>query len=121
MTTRQRLRSGSFLVLVGLLVLTLLAPAGTVARQTDGGESGESGAGVEGAQATPEVSDPDITPPVVGQPPDLFFAAADAAGAYVEFVPPGAVDDRDGVIAVSCAPLSATWFPLGATQVVCSA
>src|SRR5262249_26932247 len=52
---------------------------------------------------------------------NLTANAASAAGSVVTFVLPTATDAVDGTVAVSCAPVSGSTFPLGVTTVTCSA
>jgi uncharacterized repeat protein (TIGR01451 family) len=54
-----------------------------------------------------------------GVPSDIVAEATSPAGAVVNYVIPTAVDDRDGVVGVNCAPGSV--FPLGRTTVTCTA
>ena len=65
---------------------------------------------------------PDTVPPVIsGVPAPIVAEATSAAGAVVAYAEPTAVDDRDGVVAVSCAPASGSTFHLGTTTVTCGA
>jgi uncharacterized repeat protein (TIGR01451 family) len=65
---------------------------------------------------------PDTTPPVISDVPAPIVAeATSAAGAVVSFALPTALDDRDGALAVTCAPESGSSFPLGITTVTCGA
>lgn len=61
----------------------------------------------------------DVTPPVLELPGDLTATAVDASGADVTWTAT-ATDDVDGDVAVECTPAPGT-FPIGATQVTCSA
>ena len=64
----------------------------------------------------------DTTPPVLSNVPTPIVAeATSAAGAVVNYAMPTALDDRDGAVAVACAPASGSSFPLGITTVVCGA
>jgi uncharacterized repeat protein (TIGR01451 family) len=64
----------------------------------------------------------DTTPPVISNVPTPIVAeATSAAGAGVGYALPTALDDRDGAVAVACAPASGSSFPLGTTTVVCGA
>jgi uncharacterized repeat protein (TIGR01451 family) len=68
------------------------------------------------------VSPPDTTPPVLsGVPADIVAEATSAAGAVVTYAMPTALDDRDGVVAVTCSFASQDTFPLGTTPVTCEA
>jgi uncharacterized repeat protein (TIGR01451 family) len=65
---------------------------------------------------------PDTTPPVISDVPASIVAeATSAAGAVVTYASPVAIDDRDGAVAVSCAPASGSTFPLGISTVTCTA
>lgn len=63
---------------------------------------------------------PDTTPPVVTVPADFTEEATSADGAEVTFSA-SAEDDVDGTVAVSCTPESGEIFPLGDTEVECTA
>ena len=64
----------------------------------------------------------DTTPPVISNVPAPIVAeATSAAGAVVTYALPTALDDRDGAVAVTCAPGSGSTFPLGTTTVTCAA
>jgi len=63
---------------------------------------------------------PDTTPPVVTVPADMVEEATGPSGVNASFTA-SAVDDVDGAVSVSCAPASGSMFPLGVTQVECSA
>jgi hypothetical protein len=68
------------------------------------------------------VSPIDTTPPVIsGVPADIVAEATSAAGAVVTYATPTAIDDRDGVVPVTCVPASGDTFPLGTTTVTCGA
>jgi large repetitive protein len=62
----------------------------------------------------------DTTPPVLSLPGDTFASATSAAGAGVPF-DATASDLVDGVVAVECDPASGSTFPLGDTDVTCTA
>jgi uncharacterized repeat protein (TIGR01451 family) len=65
---------------------------------------------------------PDTTPPLISNVPAPIVAeATSAGGAVVTFASPTAIDDRDGDVAVSCAPASGSTFPIGLTTVTCTA
>jgi HYR domain len=61
----------------------------------------------------------DNTPPDIAQP-DILAEATSAAGAVVTFSPI-AIDLVDGLVTVSCTPLSGDTFPIGTTLVHCTA
>jgi hypothetical protein len=68
------------------------------------------------------VSVQDTTPPVMtGIPANLTVEATGASGAVVSWPSPTATDVVDGLVPVTCAPVSGTMFPLGLTSVACSA
>ncbi|HEX6083888.1 MAG TPA: HYR domain-containing protein [Thermoanaerobaculia bacterium] len=62
----------------------------------------------------------DTTPPVITAPSLLEVEATSAAGALATYVVT-AHDLVDGDVPVSCLPVSGSQFPLGPTDVVCSA
>jgi uncharacterized protein len=62
----------------------------------------------------------DLTPPVLILPGDLTVAATSPAGAVVTFSAT-AVDNNDPAPTVTCSPASGTTFPIGTTQVSCTA
>lgn len=62
----------------------------------------------------------DTTPPVITAPSLLEVEATSAAGALAAYVVT-AHDLVDGDVPVSCLPVSGSQFPLGTTDVVCSA
>src|SRR4029077_19214462 len=59
-------------------------------------------------------------PPKITAPKKVTEEATGPAGAAVTFTA-SAIDPVDGVIAVSCSPASGSIFPLGETDVTCSA
>lgn len=63
----------------------------------------------------------DVTPPVVTPPANVTAEATSAAGAAVTFGGATAIDGFDGPVAATCTPGSGSTFPLGATEVTCSA
>ena len=64
----------------------------------------------------------DTTPPAItGVPSDMTLEAAGSSGAVATWPAPTANDRVDGAVAVTCAPASGSTFPLGSTNVVCSA
>ena len=62
----------------------------------------------------------DDTPPEVAVPGDFSVEATSPDGAVVNFFAI-AEDDVDGPVDVSCSPASGSTFPLGETEVVCTA
>ncbi len=62
----------------------------------------------------------DTTPPVVTVPTDITTAATSPAGAVVAFSA-SATDLVDGAISPVCLPASGSLFPVGTTQVTCTA
>ena len=62
----------------------------------------------------------DETPPVMSVPADLVVDATGPAGAVVSYAA-SAEDDVDGPVGVTCSPPSGSIFPIGTTQVTCSA
>lgn len=62
----------------------------------------------------------DTEPPVLTVPADITVDATSPDGAMVAFVA-SAVDNVDGVVAVTCAPESGSVFGVGPTTVTCSA
>jgi hypothetical protein len=63
---------------------------------------------------------PDTTPPVVTVPADATVEAIGPLGAAFTFSAT-ATDEVDGVVAVTCAPVSGSTFPPGTTTVTCTA
>lgn len=63
----------------------------------------------------------DAQPPTLDVGSDLTTEATSTAGAVVAFAAPAAFDTCDGPVPVSCTPASGETFPLGTTQVNCSA
>src|SRR5207302_692554 len=62
----------------------------------------------------------DSVPPVVTVPPSIIAEATSSSGAVVNFTA-SATDDVDGTVAVVCAPVSGSTFPIGVTSVTCTA
>jgi hypothetical protein len=63
----------------------------------------------------------DVTAPVIsGVPANMTVEAVSAAGATTTYSLPTALDAVDGVVAVSCLPVSGSTFSLGATTVTCN-
>ena len=68
------------------------------------------------------VVEPDVEAPVFDpEPEDVEAEATSPDGAVVIYDTPTATDNVDPQVAVSCAPLSGSVFPLGNTDVLCSA
>lgn len=64
----------------------------------------------------------DVVPPVISEcPAHVTALCMDAGGAMVDYLPPMATDDRDGVVPVVCTPAPGAWFPMGNTLVTCLA
>ena len=63
----------------------------------------------------------DTTPPALTAPADLVVEQATLAGALVHYALPPATDLVDPHPALSCAPPPGSVFPLGTTQVTCTA
>lgn len=63
----------------------------------------------------------DTTPPVIDAVADVTAEAVSSEGAEVSYPVPGATDDVDGPVPVSCAPTPGAVFPFGATTVQCVA
>lgn len=65
---------------------------------------------------------PDVTPPVLSHiPADITREADGPGGAVVTFTLPAAEDNTDGAVPVTCNPASGSLFPIGITQVTCTA
>jgi Tol biopolymer transport system component len=62
----------------------------------------------------------DAAPPILTVPAEITVDATSPDGAMVAFVV-SAIDDVDGVVAVTCSPESGSIFPVGTTTVACSA
>jgi HYR domain/WD40-like Beta Propeller Repeat len=60
-------------------------------------------------------------PNITNVPSDITTDATSSAGATVNFTKPTATDAVDGDRTVSCSPASGSLFPIGTTQVNCSA
>ncbi len=63
----------------------------------------------------------DATPPVVITPEDVVVEATGPDGADVVYSGESATDETDGPVPVVCSPASGTTFPIGTTDVLCSA
>ena len=65
---------------------------------------------------------PDVDAPVIDPTPDVpAVEATGPDGAAVRFPTPGATDNRDDVVTVTCTPASGSTFGLGDSTVTCSA
>ena len=71
--------------------------------------------------ATFSVTVVDTTAPAISPPGNLTAAATDAAGTTVSYTAPSAFDLVDGAVTAICTPDSGSQFPLGDTDVVCTA
>jgi hypothetical protein len=60
-------------------------------------------------------------PPVLPNLPDITVDATSPSGATVTFGPVSATDKEEGTIAAVCTPASGSTFPIGTTEVTCSA
>jgi large repetitive protein len=76
--------------------------------------------GADGATNSIAVTVQDTTPPTVSNPGNLTAEATNASGAPVSFSV-SAQDIADPSPSVSCAPASGSTFPLGTTNVTCTA
>ncbi|MDQ3494787.1 MAG: HYR domain-containing protein [Pseudomonadota bacterium] len=63
----------------------------------------------------------DLSPPVFVLPGDVAIEGNTRGGGYLTYALPEATDKVDASVAVSCAPSSASFFPVGSTTVTCSA
>jgi HYR domain len=63
----------------------------------------------------------DTTPPILAPHGDVVASQESPAGAVVHYDLPLVTDNGDPAPLVSCAPTSGSTFPLGTTQVACSA
>jgi hypothetical protein len=63
----------------------------------------------------------DSLPPVFGPAPDVNANVAPGGSTVVTYTKPTATDAVAGVVAVNCAPVSGSAFPIGSTTVNCSA
>lgn len=74
------------------------------------------------ATGTFQVTVEDTTgPEISGTPTNLTVEATGATGAVVTYTPPTAVDLVNGTVPVTCEPPSGSTFPLGLSDVTCSA
>ncbi|OLS22034.1 MAG: hypothetical protein HeimC2_30880 [Candidatus Heimdallarchaeota archaeon LC_2] len=67
-----------------------------------------------------EIITVDIVPPVISVPSDITIEAIGPTGSEASFSA-SAIDDRDGVLEVTCSPSSNSVFSLGTSIVTCSA
>jgi Ca2+-binding RTX toxin-like protein len=63
----------------------------------------------------------DNEPPVIRVPADITVQAASPAGAVVNYPDPTATDNQPVPVTVTCSPQSGSTFPVGTTQVLCTA
>ena len=96
------------------------APGSTFAIGSTGVTCSASDLSGNSAQVQFNVIVADTTPPVLTLPSDITAEATSAAGAAVSFIA-SALDLVDGNVAVACLPASGSVFPLGSTEVSCSA
>jgi len=73
------------------------------------------------SEETFDVTVEDTTPPAVTVPADITAEATGASGASVSYAVEAAPDTVDGTVAPSCLPASGSVFPLGDTEVTCTA
>jgi hypothetical protein len=73
------------------------------------------------ATSTFAVNVGDTTAPSIGANSNVTVPANSAGGAVVPFAPPPASDSVDGAITPVCVPGSGSTFPIGTTQVTCTA
>jgi hypothetical protein len=77
-----------------------------------------------GNKATPttfKVTVADKTAPVIAAHDDVTADAENADGAKVSYTKPSATDNVDASVTVDCSPASGAKFPLGSTEVTCTA
>jgi hypothetical protein len=63
----------------------------------------------------------DTTAPTIAAHADVTVSTVNSSGAAVSYASPSTSDIVDGTGSASCSPLSGSIFPVGDTQVVCSA
>jgi hypothetical protein len=112
-TTEYRLDGGAFTPYAAPFVVTGDGPHTLDFRSTD------VAGNVEATQSRAFVVD--ATPPVVTVSADIVKEATGADGATVTYDDATALDAIDGPVAATCTPASGTTFPLGHTQVHCTA
>ena len=64
---------------------------------------------------------PDVDPPHIGDMPPIVVEAESRNGSIVNYIPPHATDNKDLHVPVICNPPPGHTFPLGVTNVICSA
>ena len=69
----------------------------------------------------PPAPEDTTAPEITGMPSSMIREATGPSGALVSWQAPTANDVVDGAVDVNCSPASGTIFPLGTTQVECSA
>ena len=90
---------------------------------------GRTNVGCTGTATSGEVSNASFTvtvvdrkPPVFSRVPSTIVTSVNGAGsAAVAFTPPTARDAVDGVVSVTCSPPPSSAFPIGETDVLCTA
>ena len=97
--------------------------AATVTTDTSGRSFDCAATSTGGTTTAPSVTvRRDAAPPILtGVPDNITAAATSATGATVDYVPPSATDAMSGNLAVNCAPLTGSAFPIGTTAVTCAA
>ncbi len=78
-------------------------------------------AGNPAVEKTRTVTVSDVNAPVINTQTNIVTEATGPAGATVTYPAVTATDDADGTIPTSCTPVSGSTFPLGTTQVACTA
>ncbi|MFD0599290.1 HYR domain-containing protein [Catellatospora coxensis] len=73
------------------------------------------------SRQTFDVTVQDTQAPVLAVPADITAEATSGEGADVTYPAPSAQDAVDGAVTPACAPASGSSFPLGATEVTCTA
>jgi hypothetical protein len=63
----------------------------------------------------------DTEPPTISVPSEILAEATAPVGAQVDFAPHVTVVDNSGVVSTTCTHVSGSYFPLGATAVICTA
>ena len=74
------------------------------------------------SEPVPESTDVDTTPPTLSQNQNITVDATTSNGAIVNYELPQVTDDNSGVdLGPTCIPASGSFFPIGTTDVNCSA
>jgi hypothetical protein len=79
----------------------------------------ENGQPAESESITVTVQD--TTPPALGSVSDITESTTDPAGKQITYTSPTATDLVDGPVTPTCLPASGSTFPVGTTQVSCTA